>query len=108
MKKLLSKVGYFIKIKETIPNGPNFCLSCADPPLPTLFVLESLHKLRLHFLAFDLVPTPTNLHFLCSKFSISLTHAAHPLMTSSVSIYGFPNFDDFDEKLMAATTLKVA
>ena len=73
MKKLLSKVGYFIKIKETIPNGPNFCLSCADPPLPTLFVLESLHKLRLHFLAFDHVRTP----LVCTFYVVNLAFFDH-------------------------------
>jgi hypothetical protein len=36
-------------------------------------VLGSLHKLRLHFLAFDHVRTPPSLHYLCSKFSIFLT-----------------------------------
>ena len=35
-------------------------------------LLGSLHKLRLHFLAFDHVPTPPSLHSLCSKCSIFL------------------------------------
>ena len=42
------------------------------------------------------------------RHPVAKAHAAHPLTTSLVSIYGFPNFDDFDEKLMPATTLKVA
>ena len=46
--------------------------------LKTLFgtrgiLLGSLHRLHLHFLAFDHVRTPPSLHFLCSKFSIFLT-----------------------------------
>ena len=34
MKKLPSKLGYFINIKEIVPNGPNFYLNCKDLPLP--------------------------------------------------------------------------
>ena len=51
-------------------------------PLQAHYFKGSLHKLRLHFLAFDHVPTPPSLQFLCSKFSIFLTtyHTGrHPL-----------------------------
>ena len=44
--------------------------------------LGSLHKLRLHFLAFDHLPTPPSLHFLCSKFSIFLT--TYPPLNANV------------------------
>ena len=46
----------------------------------------SLHKLRLHFLAFDHVRTPHNLHFLCSKFSVFLT--TYPPLNANVTCEG--------------------
>ena len=42
-------------------------------PLQAHYFKGSLHKLRLHFLAFDHVPTPPSLQFLCSKSSVFLT-----------------------------------
>ena len=50
--------------------------------------LGSLHKLRLHFLAFDHVPTPPSLHFLCCKFSIFLT--IYPPLNANVICEGSP------------------
>ena len=46
----------------------------------------SLHKLRLHLLAFDQVRTPLSLHFLCSKFSIFLT--TYPPLNANVICEG--------------------
>ena len=48
--------------------------------------LGSLHKLRLHFLAFDHVRTPPSLHFLCSKSSIFLT--TYPPLNANVICEG--------------------
>ena len=47
-----------------------------------LVLLGSLHKLRLHFLAFDHVRT----HFLCSKFSLFLT--TYPPLNANVTCEG--------------------
>ena len=46
----------------------------------------SLHKLRLHFLAFDHLPTPPSLHFLRSKCSIFWT--TYPLLNAKVICEG--------------------
>ena len=53
---------------------------------PYLIMLGSLHKLRLHFLAFDHVCTPLSLHFLCIKFSIFLT--IYPPLNANVICEG--------------------
>ena len=55
---------------------------------PYLIMLGSLHKLRLHFLAFDHVCTPLSLHFLCIKFSIFLT--IYPPLNANVICEGSP------------------
>ena len=58
--------------------------SCINPHT----YLGSLHKLRLHFLAFDQVPIPPSLHFLCSKFKNFLT--TNPPLNANVICEGSP------------------
>ena len=48
--------------------------------------LGSLHKLRLHFLAFDHIRTPHSPHFLYSKLSIFLT--TYPTLNANVICEG--------------------
>ena len=52
----------------------------------------SLHKLRLHFLAFDHVRTPPILPFLCSKSSIFLTTLNANVICEGFRTYAKANF----------------